>query len=163
MIKKLNEMLEMQKALDAAIYKEKGIDEVPFGNIRLALLDELGELNHELKPNWCWWKNNVGEVNRNHVLEELVDCYHFGLMLTYYENKDFKFTRGWLRQNEHTNRTIFEKDFFDYIRDIIFFHETNVIYYLNKLAQYLGFTISDVYNEYLRKNKVNYERLKNRY
>ena len=43
----------------------------------MAILDEIGELTHELKANWCWWKKTQAPVDNEKVLGELVDIWHF--------------------------------------------------------------------------------------
>ena len=55
-IELIKEMLHMQAKLDEAIMKEYGLTEIDEENLRMAILDEVGELTHELKGNWCWWK-----------------------------------------------------------------------------------------------------------
>ena len=52
----LKEMFTMQKALNEAILKEYGEDSITEEKLQLAIIDELGELTHELKGDWCWWK-----------------------------------------------------------------------------------------------------------
>ena len=54
--------------------------------LETALLDELGELNHELKPLWAWWaKPGMGsEVNPERVLAEAADVLHFLLLRELY-------------------------------------------------------------------------------
>lgn len=56
----VREMLKMQKKLDVAIFEKAGMNEYPKPEqYFLAILDEVGELNHEMKPKWCWWKANA--------------------------------------------------------------------------------------------------------
>lgn len=54
--------------------------------LETALLDELGELTHELKPLWVWWaKPGMGsEVNPERVLAEAADVLHFLLLRELY-------------------------------------------------------------------------------
>ena len=85
MIEKLKEMLEMQRVLDANIYETHGV-EYDEEKTYMALFDELGELNHELKPTWCWWKKTVKPLDREKVLEELVDVWHFALSIFYHKD-----------------------------------------------------------------------------
>ncbi len=52
-------MLKLQQKLDERIVQGNGITykDLLEGNWYVsAILDELGELNHELKADWCWWK-----------------------------------------------------------------------------------------------------------
>ena len=82
MLEQLKELLEMQRVLDENIYTTHNVkyDEE---KTYLALIDEIGELNHELKAEWCWWKKNQAPVNKEKVLEELVDVWHFALSIFY--------------------------------------------------------------------------------
>lgn len=75
----IKEMLQMQAKLDESIMKEYGLTEIDEENLRMAILDEVGELTHELKGNWCWWKKTQSPVDDKKVLGELVDVWHFVL------------------------------------------------------------------------------------
>lgn len=78
----LMEMFKLQLEEDKKVQQEFGItyeDLLEEGKYFHALLDELGELNHEGKPIWCWWKKNTGEVDKARVLEEFADVTHFVL------------------------------------------------------------------------------------
>ena len=75
----IKEMLQMQAKLDEAIMKEYGLDEIDKENLKMAILDEVGELTHELKGEWCWWKKTQAPVDEEKVLGELVDIWHFVL------------------------------------------------------------------------------------
>lgn len=76
------EMLKLQLEEDKKVHKEFGITYEKLlkeNRYFYALLDELGELNHELKSEWCWWKKNVSQPDREKVLEEFSDVTHFVL------------------------------------------------------------------------------------
>lgn len=83
-----NDMLQMQEKLDEHMFQRSGVSYEqllrpkgqPYAQpYRLAIMDELGELNHELKGEWCWWKQTQPPVDREKVLGELVDVLHFVL------------------------------------------------------------------------------------
>ena len=166
-IKLIKEMLQMQEKLDEAIMKEYGLDEIDEDNLRMAILDEVGELTHELKGNWCWWKKTQSPVDDKKVLGELVDVWHFVLS---YQNH---FNGG---ENGILNDLIFEKTS-DNILNLLITYEYKLsgtltdlatlnIYKMERLiaiTEYLGFTIEQVYEDYCDKNKVNYQRLKEGY
>lgn len=63
-IKLIKEMLQMQAKLDEAIMKEYGLTCIDEEKLRFAIIDEVGELTHELKGNWCWWKKTQAPVDR---------------------------------------------------------------------------------------------------
>lgn len=48
-VKLIKEMLQMQAKLDKAIMDEYGLAELDEEKLSLAILDEVGELTHELK------------------------------------------------------------------------------------------------------------------
>ena len=73
----LKEMFQMQRTLNKSILDEFGEESMTEEKLELAIIDELGELTHELKGDWCWWKKTQKPVDRKRVLEELVDVYHF--------------------------------------------------------------------------------------
>lgn len=49
----------------ALVFERIGEDEE---KLNLAILDEIGELTHELKANWCWWKKSQAPVDNEKVL-----------------------------------------------------------------------------------------------
>lgn len=163
----IKEMLQMQKKLDEAIMKEYGLTEIDEENLRMAILDEVGELTHELKGNWCWWKKTQAPVDNDKVLGELVDIFHFVLS---YQNH---FNGG---ENGILNDLMFERNS-DGILNLLVTNEYRLsgeltdlatfdIYKMERLvaiSEYLGFTIEQVYEAYCDKNKVNYKRLKEGY
>lgn len=163
----IKEMLQMQAKLDESIMKEYGLTEIDEENLRMAILDEVGELTHELKGNWCWWKKTQSPVDDKKVLGELVDVWHFVLS---YQNH---FNGG---ESGILNDLIFEKSS-DNILNLLMTYEYKLSETLTDLAtwnshkmerlvaitEYLGFTIEQVYEAYCNKNKINYQRLKEGY
>lgn len=65
----LKEMFQMQRTLNKSILDEFGEESMTEEKLELAIIDELGELTHELKGDWCWWKKSQAPVNRQRVLE----------------------------------------------------------------------------------------------
>ena len=166
-IELIRKMLKMQAKLDEAIMKEYGLDEIDEEKLNMAILDEVGELTHELKANWCWWKKSQAPVDNEKVLGELVDIWHFVLS---YQNC-FGSGEEKLRTEEQT--IDYARTWFGEIKAF----KTGIICLLADLpsikseklerliaiTEYLGFTIEDVYKAYCNKNKVNYQRLKEGY
>lgn len=163
----IKDMLQMQSKLDEAIMNEYGLTEINKENLKMAILDEVGELTHELKANWCWWKKTQAPVDDKKVLGELVDIWHFVLS---YQNH---FNGG---ENGILNALIFEKTS-DNILNLLMTYEYKLSETLTDLAtwnihkmerliaitEYLGFTVEQVYDAYCEKNKINYQRLKEGY
>ena len=162
----LKEMFQMQRTLNKSILDELGEESMTEEKLELAIIDELGELTHELKGDWCWWKKSQAPVDRQRVLEELVDVYHFVLtseMARRYSSTD-EVIDSILNKNEfsisHFNDL--EKERLDYlIGDISYSYDKLTV--LLQLTKCLGFSFDEIYQEYLNKNKINYERLKNGY
>lgn len=163
----IKEMLQMQEKLDESIMKEYGLNEIDEENLRMAILDEVGELTHELKGDWCWWKKTQPQVDEEKVLGELVDIWHFVLS---YQNH---FNGG---ENGILNASMFERNS-DNILNLLMTNEYKLSETLTDLStwnihkmerlvaisEYLGFTIEQVYKAYFDKNKINYQRLKEGY
>lgn len=129
-----------------------------------ALLDELGELNHELKKNWCWWKKTQAPVDREKVLEEFADCLHFILswqlasaIMTRdrYQSSEV----AWKAYESHCSCS--PVDVAVHIKGEQFMKEeyrVPPVTELIGLMNHLNFTIDEVYRAYIQKNKRNHER-----
>lgn len=157
MEEKILEMLKMQDALNKAIMREHKLMALPFWKLRMALLDELGELTHELKGNWCWWKKTQKGVDPTKVLEELVDVWHFAMTIHIYFNG--------IEINKLKMECYLDLEIIDLPKVIegVILCDCDILYKLNNLTKYLNFTMDDIYNAYIAKNKVNYERLNSGY
>lgn len=160
-IKLIKEMLQMQEKLDEAIMKEYELTEITREQLEMAILDEVGELTHELKGEWCWWKKTQAPVDDNKVLGELVDIWHFVLSYTY-NYSDVRFTHlDWI-VGKGIN-TCKQEGLACSLANIINAQYMDKLFYLIAVSLCLGFSIEDVYKAYCEKNKVNYQRLKEGY
>jgi len=153
------EMFELQKVYDDRVFREFGIRDVEERRWEAAWLDELGELNHELKSRWCWWKKTQKPENREKVLEELVDVWHFGLMYMhkcgdrkidwpvklYNEMKGIIAMTGWMPADCVGES---QDEYDDYMA-------INLI----GLSASCGFTMTEVYEAYKKKNAENHARM----
>lgn len=163
----IRKMLRKQARLDQAIMEEYGLDKIYERNLNLAILDEIGELTHELKANWCWWKKTQVPVDRKKVLGELVDIWHF--VLSWQNN----FNNGAIcfgpdsdvkrraKQQCNLMHSISNSLTYAFIRLVSY--PVYRIESLIAITEYLGFTIEQVYKAYCDKNKVNYQRLESGY
>lgn len=163
----IKEMLHKQAELDKSIMSAYGLTEIDEENLRMAILDEVGELTHELKGDWCWWKKTQAPVDMRKVLGELIDVWHFILS---YQNH---FNGG---ENGILNALMFIRNS-DNIFKLLMTNEYKLSETLTDLAtwnihkmerliaisEYLGFTIEQVYECYCDKNKINYQRLESGY
>lgn len=162
----IKEMLKKQAELDKSIMSAYGLTEINEENLRMAILDEVGELTHELKANWCWWKKTQAPVDDKKVLGELVDVWHF--VLSYQNNfncgekgientcmveRNSKKVLNLLKNNELSLAEAFS--------DLVSWEFK--VERLIAITEYIGFTIEQVYFAYCGKNKINYQRLENGY
>lgn len=163
----IKEMLQMQAKLDEAIMKEYGLKEIDEEKLSFAILDEVGELTHELKANWCWWKKTQAPVDKEKVLGELVDIWHFVLS---WQNHFMSGEEGLRKEKvmvENIKQYVWgmkniKKEFVYVLTDLPSFTDSRVEA-LIAITEYLGFTIERVYEAYCGKNKINYQRLKEVY
>ena len=160
-------MLQMQAKLDEAIMKEYGLEEIDEGKLNLAILDEVGELTHELKANWCWWKKTQAPVDDNKVLGELVDIWHFVLS---WQNHFKDGEEGMINARAVVRNS---KRILDLLKTKEYTLSGELVYLviwgifkverLIAITEYLGFSVENVYKAYCEKNKVNYQRLESGY
>lgn len=166
-IKLIKEMLQMQAKLDEAIMKEYGLTCIDEEKLRFAIIDEVGELTHELKGNWCWWKKTQVPVDDNKVLGELVDIWHFVLS---WQNHFKDGEEGMINARAVVRNS---KRILDLLKTKEYTLSGELVYLviwgifkverLIAITEYIGFTIEDVYKTYCGKNKINYQRLKEGY
>lgn len=163
----IKEMLQMQAKLDEAIMKEYGLAEIDKKNLGFAILDEVGELTHELKGDWCWWKKTQAPVDEEKVLEELVDIWHFVLSWQNNFNKGEKGidNKGMIARNYENILILLrnkEYNLAETLCDLVVWNWLKVER-LTAITEFLCFTIEDVYKAYCGKNKINYQRLESGY
>lgn len=163
----IKEMLQMQAKLDKAIMDEYGLDNIDEEKLCLAILDEVGELTHELKGNWCWWKKTQPKVDKSKVLGELVDVWHFVLS---YQNNFYNGTSICDGIDDFLNgcglyieMIVNEQIMLSIILCDVIQFKLHKVHALIAITEYLGFTIEQVYFAYCGKNKINYQRLKEGY
>lgn len=72
----IRRLVEIQRQLDEAA--DFPSDD-PVNKALVALNAESHEALREMKPHWCWWKDET--IDRARVREELIDCWFFYLSL----------------------------------------------------------------------------------
>lgn len=154
------EMLKMQEALDKSVIEEKNVNPTLIQR-RVALMDEVGELIHELKSDWCWWKDSQKPIDRQRVLEELVDVWHFALGIEIVKQTISRAFMNVYIQAVERQYTLGEVNVYKLLTSIKFSYVC--IGDIFHITWALGFTIEQVFEEYKRKNQINYERLANGY
>lgn len=163
----IKEMLHKQSELDKSIMSAYGLTEIDEEKLSFAILDEVGELTHELKGNWCWWKKTQAPVDDKKVLGELVDIWHF--VLSWQNN--FNGGKEGLLTCEQTMKKVDENRWsIEGCRNGIVIKLADLASFslwkaepLIAITEYIGFTIEQVYEAYCEKNKINYQRLESGY
>ena len=155
-VEKINEMIQMQKALDeeflkSAKFKPTEVDRT------VAWIDELGEFTHEVKKSWCWWKHTQEPVNRQRALEELVDMFHFafGMWAVYCPFGIQEYSLEIIEK--YVGKYIFKPA--KAIEDVLNIPESTLLKKTLIIMYAFGFTVDEVYEEYMKKNKENYDRI----
>lgn len=159
----IEDMLERQKKYDAEVFKKHNVTSVSRQQLERALFDELGELMHAQKADWCWWKFTQEPVDVAKVFEEYVDVLHFALMfeITYgdcrYQNEDIEYNYRTLKFDSELGQA------YVYSRVLGSVEDDDVLAYVIALGLHMGFSLEEIYKEYIRKNEINKERLANGY
>lgn len=166
-LRMIETMLKKQSKLDESIMSAYGLTEINKDNLRMAILDEVGELTHELKGDWCWWKKTQAPVDDKKVLGELVDVWHFVLS---WQNHFKDGEEGMINARAVVRNS---KRILDLLKTKEYTLSGELVYLviwgifkverLIAITEYLGFSVEDVYKAYCEKNKVNYQRLKEGY
>lgn len=162
----IKKMLKKQENLDESIMSAYGLTEIDEENLRMAILDEVGELTHELKGNWCWWKKTQPPVDMGKVLGELVDIWHFVLSYQNHFNGGEEMRLNYINEKELSGMTLKKlrlKNNLPNVLSRLVTFESAIIPALIAITEYLGFTIEQVYEAYGDKKKINYQRLKEGY
>lgn len=158
-----DKLFTMQYELDEYIKKNHQLENQSFFEEKfLALLVELGELANETRcfKYWSTKKSSDKEI----VLEEYVDNIHFILSLGI--EKEFQFSSITVEPIDQNKTKQFNTVF---LRAVQFYQEQSEENYIKmvesylQLANLLGFTENDIFNAYIEKNEVNYERQKSGY
>lgn len=155
----IKDMLERQKAYDEEVFKKHNVDYVSKTQLESALFDELGELMHAQKSDWCWWKFTQEPKDEAKVFEEYIDVVHFALMYEIkfgsgcYQYEDIKWNYNKLKTDLGFGQAYAFSCVISLTRD------DNVLAYVIALGLHLGYSFGEIYNEYIRKNEINKERL----
>lgn len=155
----IKDMLERQKAYDEEVFKKHNVDYVSKSKLESALFDELGELMHAQKADWCWWEFTQEPKDEAKVFEEYIDVVHFALMY------EIKFGSGcYMYEDIKWNYNKLKTDLgfgqaYAFSCVISLTRDDNVLAYVIALGLHLGYSIEEIYNEYIRKNEINKERL----
>lgn len=155
----IRDMLGRQKIHDVEVFKKHNITSISREQLESALFDELGELMHAQKADWCWWKFTQEPTDKAKVFEEYVDVLHFALMF------EINFGHGcYLNDDIGWNYRKIKSDLelglaYVYSRVLGAIKDKDVLAYVIALGLHMGFSLEAIYKEYIRKNEINKERL----
>jgi dimeric dUTPase (all-alpha-NTP-PPase superfamily) len=154
----LQKLFQMQKELDDRILKQHNLNDKSLLQKKLlALQVELGELANETRCFKYW--SSKGPSSRNIILEEYVDCLHF--ILTIGLEKDFADVEVDLKRVEYPITDQFLNIFIDVNDFIICSSKDQYVTlfedFLN-LGLSLQFSLEDIEEGYIRKNRINHDR-----
>lgn len=155
-------MLKMQKEYDLKVLSDHNLPgyEAISDRIQCAMLDEIGELNHELKGNWCWWKHTQKDPDPEKVKEEFADVVHFALC--WINATPSKHTEAYINSRLETGPGGYS--YTNGMRDMVgSLLCSEPIRILRAGKEMLGLTWEEVYQLYCQKHKTNLERLANSY
>lgn len=159
----IKDMLGRQKIHDVEVFKKHNIISISREQLESALFDELGELMHAQKADWCWWKFTQEPKDEAKVFEEYVDVLHFALMYEIefghgcYLNDDIGWNYRRIKSDSELGLAYVYSRVLDTIKD------SDVLAYVIALGLHMGFSLEQIYKEYIRKNEINKERLKEGY
>ena len=159
----IEDMLERQKKYDAEVFKKHNITYVSRYQLESALFDELGELMHAKKGDWCWWKFTQEPTDKAKAFEEYVDVLHFALMFEInfghgcYLNDDIGLNYRRIKSYSELGLA------YVYSRVLGILKDNDVLAYVIALGLHMDYSIEEIYKEYIRKNEINKERLKEGY
>ena len=155
-------IFKMQESLDKNIHQ---VHDVSFENTIdkkiLALLVEIGEFANEIKP-FKYWKKDKS-IKKQKVLEEFVDGIHFFTSLANYFKIDPNINPVIANQDQ-SKQLLYIYEAVSKLNDNI--SKNNIItafeLYMG-IAKIIGLTNEEIQENYISKNKINYERIANNY
>lgn len=156
------ELFQMQRELDAFIEQTQNIERDVFKEKGLALMVELAELANETRCFKFW--STKGPSERKVILEEFVDSIHFLLSLGNVKELALDAWPEVHVKDDLTSRFLKTQEAI-----LTFIQQPNgntyeaVWQYYGMLAFNLDFTLEDIIEAYLAKNKKNYERQRSGY
>lgn len=159
----LGDMFGKQKELDNRILNG---DKYHYNEVLMALFVELGEFMNEIPTKFKYWKKSAKD-DYEKALEEYVDCLHFAMSLAIVEEKGLYRCKEYCKcydavQSEYFSHK-YRDDYFDMMIIILDAYGIVRVQKLFELGIVVGFTWDEIYNMYLKKNKINHKRQDDKY
>lgn len=163
-LRMIETMLKKQKELISDTMKEFGLTTIGDEQLSQALLCEVGEFISETKQDWCWWMKNPPAVDESKKLGELVDIW--SLVLT-----DVAINRhgllpsslSWIDECIDVEKNFYRDCGFTRGLAELASYRSLQLEKIIALSELLGYSLEQIYTEYMKKNKVNRERLESGY
>jgi dimeric dUTPase (all-alpha-NTP-PPase superfamily) len=160
----IEKLLDMQEKLDQHIEEEHGLQNADLIEKKiLALLVEVGELANETRSFKFWSKKSSS--SKEVILEEFVDGIHFILSL----GLEIGIQQFDLGETNYANEDV-SKQFLEVFKSANHFSEERSVGHFQQLFRHyvylgelLGFSHEEVFDAYVKKNEVNYNRQKEGY
>jgi dimeric dUTPase (all-alpha-NTP-PPase superfamily) len=160
----IEKLLDMQEKLDQHIEQEHGLENADLIEKKiLALLVEMGELANETRSFKFWSKKSSS--SKEVILEEFVDGIHFILSL----GLEIGIQQFDLGETNYANEDV-TKQFLEVFKSANHFSEEPSVEHFQQLFRHyvylgelLGFSHEEVFDAYVKKNEVNYNRQKEGY
>lgn len=160
----IEKLLDMQEKLDQHIEQEHGLENADLIEKKiLALLVEVGELANETRSFKFWSKKSSS--SKEVILEEFVDGIHFILSL----GLEIGIQQFDLGETNYANEDV-TKQFLEVFKSANYFSEERSVEHFQQLFRHyvylgelLGFSHEEVFDAYVKKNEVNYNRQKEGY
>lgn len=157
----LIKIIEKQKLLDSAIKEAHSINQDHTDKMLIALYTEVGEFANEVQSFKYWKKTKI--INKENLLEEYADGIHFLMSFVIKMNCSLEINSLVLSDNINVQFLEMFNSINELAKDFSKENvERTVAIYLG-LAKILNIDDKTIEREYFKKNKKNFERLKNNY
>jgi len=131
--------------------------------LRIAVVAEVGELLNELGTEWKWWAKKK-EIDKEKVLEELVDVLHFYMSMVVYDYevediKEWQESSWGMYDSEYDSKLLVAiLGFINEISDVGNAVNEITDMYFGEIVRALGFDYNEVWQKYVEKSFKNYVR-----
>lgn len=163
----LSKIFEKQRELDEVvrvrsrdIYKGVKTEEIDKLSI-VALLIEMSEFMNELETFKYWKKNRKN--NQEKIKDELADVLHFAVSWAAYKNINTEINPVLVNQDPNDQYIAIMKSIMVWFDDKSDKSIMKAMELIIGLCELIGFTYEDIEECYLKKNKINFDRMSNNY
>lgn len=163
-VRMIRRMLNKQNELISDTMRKFDLKSISEEQISLALLCEVGEFISETKQEWCWWMENPPAVDESKKLGEFIDIW--SLVLTRAIIGGHVYGLGclsWINKFIEEEKQIYrEFGLTKVLLDLVSYKSWSIEMII-VLSEELGYTLDQIYEEFMKKNEINHERLESGY